>query len=212
MTAARHGSDESKVLVIYTGGTIGMMLGPSGYRPEPYFLTESLRSQARFHDPHEDSLFSHTGSSQGFREWSSGTGSGSSSPKPGKSQTLPGSTLRVRSSRPINEMPISLVNPAGVTPSFSQPSSSSQTEKDVYEADLPTLVTPRSSVQGAAGKRIRYAVLEVQLTCRSAARVLTLCASGTRYWIAATLRMTVRSYALGHDMHSCFCRLDPDCV
>ena len=65
---------ESRVLVIYTGGdnyagiplrdlfypdllttgwigTIGMLVGESGYVPEPFFLTEFLRSQSRFHDP-----------------------------------------------------------------------------------------------------------------------------------------------------------------
>ncbi|EPQ57971.1 asparaginase-domain-containing protein [Gloeophyllum trabeum ATCC 11539] len=53
-------SDESKVLMIYTGGTIGMLVGQQGYVPEPYFLTETLRNQSRFHDPLEDSLFSHS--------------------------------------------------------------------------------------------------------------------------------------------------------
>jgi len=35
-------SDESRVLIIYTGGTIGMLVGEHGYVPEPYFLTETL--------------------------------------------------------------------------------------------------------------------------------------------------------------------------
>ncbi|OSX65580.1 hypothetical protein POSPLADRAFT_1135326 [Postia placenta MAD-698-R-SB12] len=55
-------SDESKVLIINTGGTINMILGQKGYEPEPYFLTETLRSQNRFHDPLGDSLFSHSSS------------------------------------------------------------------------------------------------------------------------------------------------------
>ncbi|KDQ60897.1 hypothetical protein JAAARDRAFT_124749 [Jaapia argillacea MUCL 33604] len=62
-------SDESKVLVIYTGGTIGMLVSNQGYVPEPYFLTENLRTQQRFHDPLQDSLFSNASSVEGFREW-----------------------------------------------------------------------------------------------------------------------------------------------
>ena len=34
--------------------------------------------------------------------------------------------------------------------------------EDVYEAQLPTLVTPRSSGPGGNRKRIRYAILEVR--------------------------------------------------
>ncbi|OMJ21048.1 hypothetical protein AYI69_g5983, partial [Smittium culicis] len=42
----------SRVLVIYTGGTIGMVNTPdSGYVPEKGYLTEYLKSQSRFHDP-----------------------------------------------------------------------------------------------------------------------------------------------------------------
>ncbi|EPT04101.1 hypothetical protein FOMPIDRAFT_136339 [Fomitopsis schrenkii] len=55
-------TDESRVLILNTGGTINMILGHRGYVPEPYFLTESLRTQNRFHDPLEDSLFSHSSS------------------------------------------------------------------------------------------------------------------------------------------------------
>jgi 60kDa lysophospholipase len=154
-------ADESKVLVIYTGGTIGMMLGPSGYRPEPYFLTESLRSQARFHDPFEDSLFSHAGSSQGFREWSSHSSpSGTTSTTPTPEKAYPVNTLLVRSSRPIGT-PVSSAA-VGVTPSFSQLPTCRKVADDIYEAELPTLVTPRSGVHGSAGRRIRYAVLEVR--------------------------------------------------
>jgi lysophospholipase len=36
-------TDEARVLVIYTGGTIGMLIGNQGYVPEPSFLTETLR-------------------------------------------------------------------------------------------------------------------------------------------------------------------------
>ncbi|ESK88051.1 60 kda lysophospholipase-like [Moniliophthora roreri MCA 2997] len=153
--------NESRVLVIYTGGTIGMLVGHQGYVPEPYFLTETLRSQARFHDPLQNSLFSNSGSVQGFREWSSG--SGRSSPSGFNSvgtetsiSQLP--TLPVRSARPIGHS-------ASLIPGKEQPSSrqpiSAEISKGVYEAQLPSLVTPRSAVPGTSGtKCIRYAILE----------------------------------------------------
>ncbi|KNZ80374.1 L-asparaginase [Termitomyces sp. J132] len=39
-----------------------MLVGQQGYVPEQYFLTETLRSQARFHDPQQESLFSNSSS------------------------------------------------------------------------------------------------------------------------------------------------------
>lgn len=149
--------DESKVLVIYTGGTIGMLVGQQGYVPEPLFLTETLRSQNRFHDPLQESLYSHSGSVEGFRKWSQ---SGRSTPLTGspKPNAKP-STFLVRSSRPIGQSALGLV--PGIQPvSLEQPECTKISE-DVYEAHLPSLVTPRSAVGGASGgKRIRYAILE----------------------------------------------------
>ncbi|TFK76218.1 L-asparaginase [Pluteus cervinus] len=158
-------ANESRVLVIYTGGTIGMLVGNQGYVPEPYFLTETLRSQSRFHDPFQDSLFSNSATVEGFREWSSN--SGRATPSPGSPiSTRPPielehhhPTLAVRSSRPI-----------GYTSSL-DPNSSTRLNKNepvctrisdsVYEAHLPSLVTPHSAVPGGGGsKSIRYAVLE----------------------------------------------------
>ncbi|KAH9043063.1 L-asparaginase [Lactarius pseudohatsudake] len=128
-------SDESKVLLIYTGGTIGMLIGERGYVPVPYFLTETLRSQARFHDPLQDTLFSHAGSVQDFKQWSS---SGRSSPiSTGFSTPL--ST--------VSQQPTLLPR-------------SKKISDNVYEAHVPALVTPRSVITGGIGKRIRYAVLE----------------------------------------------------
>ena len=43
-------SQPSRVLVLYTGGTIGMELSPEGYRPKYNYLTSFLRSNALFHD------------------------------------------------------------------------------------------------------------------------------------------------------------------
>ena len=147
-------SDESRVLIIYTGGTIGMLVGEHGYVPEPYFLTETLRSQTRFHDPLQDSLFSHASSVEGFRQWSS---SGGSSPSNAEaiSPFSPQPTLLVRSSRPMDA-------PLAPSPTrrAAQPRSVKVAE-DVYESHVPSLVTPRNTVAGGVGKRIRYAILEV---------------------------------------------------
>ena len=162
-------SDESKVLILNTGGTINMIFSQQGYVPEPYFLTETLHSQHRFHDPLEESLFSHSGSLEGYRRWTSsgkgsptGTTHGSREPSPSRDgarglshQSL---TLPVRSSRPIG-VPEHLA-PTTDKPLPRQPVCEKIAE-DVYEAQLPTLVTPRSSGPGGNRKRIRYAVLEV---------------------------------------------------
>jgi 60kDa lysophospholipase len=156
-------SDESRVLIIYTGGTIGMLVGEHGYVPEPYFLTETLRSQARFHDPLQDSLFSHSSSVEGFRQWSS---SGRTSPSnnadlagPVSSQQ---STLSVRSTRPMDTSHVLSPVPAPPTPPRGNaPPRSIKVADDVYESRVPALVTPRSAIRGGVGKRIRYAVLEV---------------------------------------------------
>lgn len=148
--------DESKVLVIYTGGTIGMLVGQQGYVPEPLFLTKTLRSQKRFHDPLQESLYSHSGSVEGFREWSQ---SGKSTPLTGSpNPNYRPSTLPVRSSRPIG--PAAGLVP-GVQPVTLEQPECTMVSKDVYEAHLPSLVTPCSAVGGASGaKRIRYAILE----------------------------------------------------
>ncbi len=165
-------SDESKVLIIYTGGTIGMLVGHQGYVPEPYFLTETLHSQHRFHDPLEESLFSHSASVEGFRSWS-GRASPAPSPRGSTFSSRPPSptpgpnyppTLLVRSSRPIGA-PI----PLAPTASSSQYStlrhpSCHKVADDVYEANLQSLVTPRTTANGLNNKRIRYVILEVCLT------------------------------------------------
>src|ERR1700761_1637335 len=159
---------ESKVLVIYTGGTIGMLNQFGGTRggqsqglaPEPFFLTETLRSQSRFHDPFEDSLFSHSGSVEGFRRWntSSATKSVSGKTFPIREQDNSPSNASVstalqmssvRSSRPILaqlmhqqasdpfQTNTRVTEAAYKYPDISHPS-------PYYEAKLPTLVTPRT--------------------------------------------------------------------
>ncbi|GAA5887281.1 hypothetical protein JCM6882_002473 [Rhodosporidiobolus microsporus] len=75
---------EARVLILYTGGTIGMLKTEGGgYAPHPGFLASSLRSQARFHDPAGDSVWTHSSSAAAFSQWSqsqSETGSGTATP------------------------------------------------------------------------------------------------------------------------------------
>ncbi|KAI0028517.1 asparaginase-domain-containing protein [Vararia minispora EC-137] len=154
-------SDESKVLIIYTGGTIGMLVSKAGYVPEPCFLTETLRSQARFHDPLQDTIFSHSGSVEGFRKWNVNGGSGRSSPSGSSGDSSLGArspqhvSLPVRSSRPI-----AVPSARTVKNSQSPPPDQAPTEllDGAYQAHLLSLVTPRLTMSN--GKRVRYAVLE----------------------------------------------------
>ena len=151
-------SDESRILVVYTGGTIGMLIGSQGYSPEPYFLTEFLRSQARFHDPLQDSLFSNSGSSSTYREWSN-TNSGRNSPS-APCANLTQHTLPVRTTRKVGRDG-SLSPTQSSNYGSGQPTGCTKISEEVYECHLPSLVTPRSS-SGQGGKRIRYAILEVR--------------------------------------------------
>jgi lysophospholipase len=139
-----------------------MLVGQHGYVPEPYFLTETLRSQTRFHDPLQDSLFSNSTSVQGFRNWSTSSGvstpkSPTSSPSPGSDESL-SPTLLVRSCRPIGNL---VATSAGhEAPTRQQ---CKKISDDLYEAHLPSLVTPKVLVPGnIVTRRIRYVILEVR--------------------------------------------------
>lgn len=174
-------SDESRVLIIYTGGTIGMLVGSQGYRNEPHFLTETLRCQSRFHDPLEDSLFSHSGSIEGFRKWS--TSSGKSSPVPesfanAEKREIP--SLTVKSTRPIiSTLPL----PQEAT-QRSHAALSMELKKiteDIYEYQIPSLVTPRMSIHSGNTKRIRYAILEVPQPALRCVRHHSAARSGTLF-------------------------------
>ena len=62
----------------------------SGFAPYPSFLTETLRSQSRFHDPHGDSIFSWSDSVDRYKAWSEAftrPGSGASTPLKGSNGT-----------------------------------------------------------------------------------------------------------------------------
>ncbi|GAB7342968.1 hypothetical protein MBLNU457_g1071t1 [Dothideomycetes sp. NU457] len=84
-------SDEALVLCLYAGGTIGMVRqdANSGFAPYPSFLTETLRSQSRFHDPNGDSIFSWSDSVDRYKAWSDAyTHSGSGAATPASKVTL----------------------------------------------------------------------------------------------------------------------------
>ena len=48
--------DMSRILVIYTGGTIGMISGKDGYLPVKNYLQKKLSHNARFHEPLQGDL------------------------------------------------------------------------------------------------------------------------------------------------------------
>ena len=156
----RQPADEARVLVIYTGGTIGMLVSSRGYIPEPYFLTDTLRSQKRFHDPLQDSLFSNAASVEGYREWSA---SGKSTPiRTDKAVPTAGTHLLVRSSRPVGQTSTLVPSIFSHIENLLEQPECIKVADGVYETRLPSLVTPRSVVPGLGHtKRIRYAILEV---------------------------------------------------
>ncbi|KAJ7444865.1 L-asparaginase [Mycena latifolia] len=163
MANSQPQTDESRVLVIYTGGTIGMLIGNRGYVPEPFFLTETLKSQTRFHDPLQDSLFSNSGSVQGFRQFLSGSGRSSPSGQSPSTAEFKTPTLRVRSSRPIGNFVGNFATGTLGPNKLDAPTPPTcvKLADNLYEAHLPSLITPRSSVSGSSGsKSIRYAILE----------------------------------------------------
>lgn len=207
-----HSSDESKVLIINTGGTINMIFSQQGYVPEPYFLTETLHSQHRFHDPLEESLFSHSSSLEGYRRWSSNSGKnsptgttfGSREPSPSRggarSYSHQALTLPVRSCRPIGL-------PEHLAPQMDRVISRQpvcrKVIEDIYEAQLPTLVTPRSSGPGGSSKRIRYAVLEVRSKFTMHTDAADVNTSGILCSTVVTLRFKVHAQPK-HQHVSCF--------
>ena len=132
-----------------------MLSGQEGFVPEPFFLTESLKKEPRFHDPDKNSLFSNSSSVQNFRQWSSTkTASGRTTPTQPSQEDLPETaTLLVRSSRPIAQPPAHW----NVGAHFSWKRS-----EECYEAHIPSLITPKSSINGANAKQVRYAILEWQ--------------------------------------------------
>jgi len=138
-----------------------MLVGQHGYVPEPNFLTETLRCQARFHDPLQESLFSHSGTVQGYRAWSSGRSSPLSIRSRGHSpEDARGERMLVRSSRSIGQNTLGILDDS--RQHVARQPVCKWVSENVYEAHLPALVTPRTkSPNGTSNKAIRYAILEV---------------------------------------------------
>lgn len=135
---------ESLVLIIFCGGTIGMLKSTKqGYVPEPFYLTETLRVQSRFHDPDEDSLFSHSNTVEGYREW---TRSGRTTP------SRPSSPRRVLTS----QHHLLVRSSHRITAPYPEKYSVKECAEGYFETYLPSLITPKGN-----GPRIRYTILEV---------------------------------------------------
>ncbi|GAB1517910.1 hypothetical protein RhiTH_000965 [Rhizoctonia solani] len=117
------------------------------YAPEPFFLTQTLRAQARFHDPEGASLFSNASNVANYRQWSNRSGNSTPSVAMAGEAGNHQPELLVRSSRPIRRQNVR----------------DGEVKKDgYYEGYLPSLVTPRSKAVGGNTKRVRYAILEWQ--------------------------------------------------
>ncbi|KAK3835500.1 MAG: asparaginase-domain-containing protein [Linnemannia gamsii] len=139
----------SRVLVIYTGGTIGMSNTKQfGYVPVPNFLAETLSGQARFHDlPSLNTVFgrlSRTNSSVDLQfkpHTSAMNGLFTHHTIPPEQATLNGtaSGATLPPNTPVNKIRI---------PCFSHLPNS--------QGKIPSLITPPSLY----GKRIRYSILE----------------------------------------------------
>ncbi|GAA5976588.1 hypothetical protein JCM11641_001348 [Rhodosporidiobolus odoratus] len=71
---------ETRILVLYTGGTIGMLKADGGYAPHPGFLASN------FHDPTGQSVWTNSTSVAAFSQWSA---SRTASPSPARSRSLP---------------------------------------------------------------------------------------------------------------------------
>lgn len=142
--------------------------GSSGYAPFPGFLTETLRTQTRFHDPHADSIFSWSDTTERFQQWSNAysqsrpptrpasptnaaTSRGASpAPSPGPSSSL------LTNGPPFSKaIEVKSSDPEGTSTRYAL---SQQILPDgTLSMQLPSLVTPKSSHNG---QRIRYTVLE----------------------------------------------------
>lgn len=161
---------ERSVLCLYAGGTLGMIKHDgTGYAPYPGFLTETLRTQARFHDPHADSIFSWSDTTDRFKQWSevySKSHPPTRSGSPAENATSSGkagheSPLVLGSHTPMSGPPFS--KPLRVRSSDPKGTSTRNAvskklmEDGTLEMQLPSLITPKSSHNQ---QRVRYAVLE----------------------------------------------------
>ena len=112
-----------------------MLESPDGKKTYPGFLYDNLRSQARFHDPARETIFSHSRNIESFREWrkaSSRETSRASSPLPAKTtHHAPALHNEVQATLPVS------------------------THRGII--NLPSLKTPRGS-----GRSVCYAIYEYE--------------------------------------------------
>lgn len=142
----------------------------SGYAPYPGFLTETLRTQARFHDPHADSIFSWSDTTDRFKQWSevyskshppTRSGSPTHSDVPSPRSATNGLDSPLGSYTPMSGPPFS--KPLCVRSSDPKGTSTRNAvskkvlQDGTLEMQLPSLITPKSSHNQ---QRVRYAVLE----------------------------------------------------
>ncbi|KAJ9115082.1 hypothetical protein QFC22_005410 [Naganishia vaughanmartiniae] len=134
-----NSANETKVLCLYSGGTLGMLATAQGYVPEKGYLTQYLKSQARFHDPLGDSLFSNSQTAATYRSWSSAQnspdGSRPTSPLPHNGKhSLMGQAALAKTRAHIGQL-------------------------ESHDLSAHTLITPPI---GPNGNRIRYSILEYE--------------------------------------------------
>ncbi|CAO1637702.1 unnamed protein product [Parajaminaea phylloscopi] len=173
----------SSVLCLYAGGTLGMIKHEgSGYAPYPGFLTETLRTQARFHDVDGNSIFSWSDTTARFKQWSEAYSSHSQPPTRDPSPAPPRRDRDTQRSGGLPSAPStptssSIATAGAVSSAFGPPfggpvrvrssnpdgtstrnAVSAKTLPDgTLEMQLPTLITPKSS---HSQRRVRYTVLE----------------------------------------------------
>ncbi|KAI8582726.1 hypothetical protein K450DRAFT_226616 [Umbelopsis ramanniana AG] len=142
--------DVSRVLVIYTGGTIGMVNNlEHGYMPLPNYLAKTLASVARFHDPVDP---------QGL-QYRSRSNSTDNLAEELRSTVLSSAKSPAALSEPILESGSAsptFPRPKVNTVNMIKPSGPNANQK--VSVQLPSLITPVSLY----GKRIRYSILEYE--------------------------------------------------
>lgn len=139
-----------------------MVRHPSlGYVPYPGFLTETLRSQSRFHDPEGNSIFSWSDTTERYQKWSeaySRPSSGTTTPNHPSSSNANRSTSRPNTPDDLKTTFNPRVKVISSSPegTFTKNAIESKIDENGHlEMILPTMVTPMSEK-----KRIRFAVLE----------------------------------------------------
>ncbi|KAJ3062876.1 hypothetical protein HDU98_001294 [Podochytrium sp. JEL0797] len=150
----RH-NDVSRVLILYTGGTIGMKNHrKTGYTPASGFITDTLKGMRRFHDRFahltpdaNDSMYSPASSGQGWAEANAG-----------EAQLHQPVNLPLQYNYPTSMGKVSSVEPVQSRMAQMKPNEPTVVINGtpVMRSQLPVLVTPTSLY----GKRIKYSILE----------------------------------------------------